>query len=144
MEISEGKPYPLGATADEKGANFAVFSANATRVEVCIFDNDGQKEREWQNQEFGIRAENESRRNGQQDQQGVTPGVSEKREGTVRLQFQTHLALCAVWRSPFTGEEVIAYGRTNEEAQRNMRLAILRELTAHGVELANNPTIEAD
>ncbi|MBV8794916.1 MAG: glycogen debranching enzyme GlgX, partial [Hyphomicrobiales bacterium] len=46
MEISEGKPYPLGATADEQGANFAVFSANATRVEVCIFDNDGQKERE--------------------------------------------------------------------------------------------------
>ena len=41
MEISEGKPYPLGATADEKGANFAVFSANATRVEVCIFDSDG-------------------------------------------------------------------------------------------------------
>ena len=38
MEISEGKPYPLGATADEKGANFAVFSANATRVEVCFFD----------------------------------------------------------------------------------------------------------
>ena len=36
MEISEGKLYPLGATADEKGANFAVFSANATRVEVCI------------------------------------------------------------------------------------------------------------
>ena len=41
MEISEGKPYPLGATADEKGANFAVFSANATRVEVCFFDTDG-------------------------------------------------------------------------------------------------------
>ena len=41
MQISEGKPYPLGATADEKGANFAVFSANATRVEVCFFDTDG-------------------------------------------------------------------------------------------------------
>src|SRR5580693_2819980 len=44
MEISEGKPYPLGATADEKGANFAVFSANATRVEVCFFDTDGRRE----------------------------------------------------------------------------------------------------
>ena len=44
MEISEGKPYPLGATADEKGANFAVFSANATRVEVCFFDTDGKRE----------------------------------------------------------------------------------------------------
>ena len=41
MEISEGKPYPLGATADEKGANFAVFSANATKVEVCFFDTEG-------------------------------------------------------------------------------------------------------
>src|SRR5271156_990918 len=44
MEISEGKPYPLGATANEKGANFAVFSANATRVEVCFFDTDGKRE----------------------------------------------------------------------------------------------------
>ncbi|HWY80577.1 MAG TPA: glycogen debranching protein GlgX, partial [Roseiarcus sp.] len=44
MEISEGKPYPLGATANEKGANFAVFSANATRVEVCFFDTDGRRE----------------------------------------------------------------------------------------------------
>ena len=38
MRISEGKPYPLGATADAKGANFAVFSAHATWVDVCIFD----------------------------------------------------------------------------------------------------------
>ena len=44
MQISEGKPYPLGATADAKGANFAVFSANATRVEVCLFDSDGRRE----------------------------------------------------------------------------------------------------
>src|ERR1700683_1905668 len=44
MEISEGKPYPLGATAVEKGANFAVFSANATRVEVCFFDTEGKRE----------------------------------------------------------------------------------------------------
>ena len=38
MPISEGKPYPLGATADANGANFAVFSAHATRIDVCIFD----------------------------------------------------------------------------------------------------------
>ena len=38
MRISEGKPYPLGATADANGANFAVFSAHAARVDVCIFD----------------------------------------------------------------------------------------------------------
>jgi glycogen operon protein len=44
MRISEGKPYPFGATADETGANFAVFSANATRVEVCLFDSDGRRE----------------------------------------------------------------------------------------------------
>jgi isoamylase len=44
MRISEGKPYPLGATADAAGANFAVFSANATRVDVCIFDSDGGRE----------------------------------------------------------------------------------------------------
>ncbi|HXZ18120.1 MAG TPA: glycogen debranching protein GlgX, partial [Roseiarcus sp.] len=38
MRISEGRPYPFGATADDKGANFAIFSAEATRVEVSFFD----------------------------------------------------------------------------------------------------------
>src|SRR6202140_5160274 len=44
MRIREGKPYPLGATADATGANFAVFSANATRIDVCIFDPEGGRE----------------------------------------------------------------------------------------------------
>lgn len=44
MRISEGKPYPLGATADAEGTNFAVFSAHATRVDVCIFDGEGRRE----------------------------------------------------------------------------------------------------
>jgi isoamylase len=42
--ISEGKPFPLGAVWDAKGVNFSVFSANATKVEVCIFDGDGKRE----------------------------------------------------------------------------------------------------
>ncbi|HTA47612.1 MAG TPA: glycogen debranching protein GlgX [Bryobacteraceae bacterium] len=37
-------PYPRGATWDGKGTNFAVFSANATKVEVCIFDGNGVRE----------------------------------------------------------------------------------------------------
>ena len=36
--VREGLPYPLGATWDGKGVNFALFSANATKVEVCLFD----------------------------------------------------------------------------------------------------------
>ncbi|MBV9145209.1 MAG: hypothetical protein JO065_04785, partial [Acidobacteria bacterium] len=36
--IREGLPYPRGANWDGKGTNFAVFSANATKVEVCVFD----------------------------------------------------------------------------------------------------------
>lgn len=39
-----GKPYPLGATWDGLGINFAVFSANATRVELCLFSSNGRKE----------------------------------------------------------------------------------------------------
>ena len=39
--IQEGLPYPLGATWDGKGTNFAVFSAHATRMEVCLFGPDG-------------------------------------------------------------------------------------------------------
>jgi isoamylase len=33
-----GKPYPLGAKCDKRGVNFAVYSENATGVEVCLFD----------------------------------------------------------------------------------------------------------
>src|ERR1700752_3680355 len=42
--IHEGLPYPKGATWDGVGVNFALFSANATKVELCIFDQDGQTE----------------------------------------------------------------------------------------------------
>ncbi len=42
--IREGLPYPLGATWDGLGVNFALFSANATKVELCLFDADGEVE----------------------------------------------------------------------------------------------------
>ncbi len=38
-----GKPYPLGATAYKRGTNFAIFSEAATRVDVCMFDEDGNQ-----------------------------------------------------------------------------------------------------
>ena len=38
--VREGLPYPRGATWDGKGVNFAVYSANATKVEVCLFEKD--------------------------------------------------------------------------------------------------------
>lgn len=44
MKIEEGLPDPLGATWDGRGTNFALFSANATKVEVCIFDSFDGKE----------------------------------------------------------------------------------------------------
>ncbi len=34
-----GQPYPLGATWDGSGVNFALFSENASRVELCLFDS---------------------------------------------------------------------------------------------------------
>ena len=40
----EGLPYPLGATWDGKGVNFALFLAHATRVELCLFDDEGERE----------------------------------------------------------------------------------------------------
>jgi len=39
-----GRPYPLGATWDGEGVNFALFSENATKVELCIFDPGGRRE----------------------------------------------------------------------------------------------------
>ncbi len=39
MKAWPGKPYPLGATWDGAGVNFALFSENATGVELCLFDS---------------------------------------------------------------------------------------------------------
>lgn len=39
-----GEPYPLGATWDGKGVNFALFSEHAEKVELCLFDKNGQRE----------------------------------------------------------------------------------------------------
>ncbi|SER46269.1 glycogen debranching protein GlgX [Actinokineospora terrae] len=40
-----GTPYPLGATYDGAGTNFAVFSEAASRVDLCLFDADGTEHR---------------------------------------------------------------------------------------------------
>jgi len=42
--VREGRPFPLGATWDGLGVNFALFSAHATRVELCLFDTQGERE----------------------------------------------------------------------------------------------------
>ena len=42
--IWPGTPYPRGATWDGEGVNFALFAANATKVELCIFDPAGKHE----------------------------------------------------------------------------------------------------
>ena len=44
--IAEGRPFPLGATWTGLGVNFALFSANATKVELCLFDAAGETELE--------------------------------------------------------------------------------------------------
>jgi len=44
MSIRPGLPTPRGATFDGCGVNFSLFSAHATRVELCLFDPDGRDE----------------------------------------------------------------------------------------------------
>ena len=39
-----GRPYPLGATWDGEGVNFALFAGDALLVELCLFDPDGRNE----------------------------------------------------------------------------------------------------
>jgi glycogen operon protein len=39
MRVWPGQPYPLGATWDGAGVNFALFSENATGVDLCLFDH---------------------------------------------------------------------------------------------------------
>ncbi|MEU6739221.1 glycogen debranching protein GlgX [Streptosporangium sandarakinum] len=45
IEIWPGDPYPLGATYDGAGTNFAIFTEVAERVELCLFDDDGEETR---------------------------------------------------------------------------------------------------
>ena len=40
MDIWPGKPYPLGATFDGTGTNFAIFSSVADKIELCLVDDD--------------------------------------------------------------------------------------------------------
>jgi len=40
MRVLPGEPYPLGATWDGQGVNFALFSENATAVELCLFNRE--------------------------------------------------------------------------------------------------------
>ena len=42
--LTAGTPYPLGATWDGLGINFAVFSAHAERMDLCLFDPSGRRE----------------------------------------------------------------------------------------------------
>jgi isoamylase len=44
-EMWPGVPFPLGATWDGSGTNFALFSEHAERVELCLFDEQGVEER---------------------------------------------------------------------------------------------------
>jgi isoamylase len=44
MRIWPGTPYPLGATWDGAGVNFALFTENGEKVELCLFDEKGVKE----------------------------------------------------------------------------------------------------
>jgi isoamylase len=43
-ETRPGLPYPLGASFDGSGVNFALYSENAERVELCLFDRGGERE----------------------------------------------------------------------------------------------------
>ena len=44
MRVWPGRPYPLGATWDGAGVNFALFSEFSSKVDLCLFDSPDAKE----------------------------------------------------------------------------------------------------
>ncbi|HZE05008.1 MAG TPA: glycogen debranching protein GlgX, partial [Solirubrobacteraceae bacterium] len=44
-DFRPGRPFPQGSTWDGSGVNFSLFSENAERVELCLFDDDGTEQR---------------------------------------------------------------------------------------------------
>src|SRR5262245_54090813 len=45
MRVLPGRPFPLGASWDGHGVNFAIYSENATAVELCLVDKAGHETR---------------------------------------------------------------------------------------------------
>ena len=45
MEVWPGRPFPLGPVWDGQGTNFSLFSENAERVQLCLFDDEGNETR---------------------------------------------------------------------------------------------------
>lgn len=45
LTIQSGDPYPMGATVRDGGVNFAIFSAHATAIDLCLFDEQGVETR---------------------------------------------------------------------------------------------------
>lgn len=44
LRMEPGRIYPIGSTVEESGVNFALFSAHAEKVELCVFDKNGNQE----------------------------------------------------------------------------------------------------
>ncbi len=44
IRVWPGTPYPMGATWDGRGVNFTLFSENADKVELCLFNDSGSRE----------------------------------------------------------------------------------------------------
>lgn len=44
ISASAGRPWPMGANLTDEGVNFAVFSAHATAMELCLYSDDGRRE----------------------------------------------------------------------------------------------------
>jgi glycogen debranching enzyme len=44
LQMTRGRPWPMGAHHDGEAVNFAVFSAHANRVELCLYDDTGTHE----------------------------------------------------------------------------------------------------
>jgi len=40
LRLGQGRPFPLGSSCDSEGVNFALYSANAQKVELCLFDEE--------------------------------------------------------------------------------------------------------
>jgi isoamylase len=55
-KVIPGRPYPLGATWDGKGVNFALHAVNATGVELCLYEPWGKKTREVARLRLGERS----------------------------------------------------------------------------------------
>ena len=128
-----GRPYPLGATWDGDGVNFALFSAHAEKVELCLFDRSGSVNRR------GSRCPNTPTRSG--------TAICRTRGRSLALRLSCARALRPGQRASLQSQQAVdrplRQGAARQAALVGRRIRLSRRRSARGSGASTGATMPA-